>query len=340
MAEGKYLLTIAELYRSKLINSQDFENQVQQACERLHSKTIAIDGGIGWGLGFSWRNLPPTEPYLITTAIILHGLGSLAQQHTASAEFTNLLHEGLGGLTQWATKQTVPHTGLPIRLPIFSPGIPEPVLNAAAYALYVLKQYAPDIGVREQASHALSHFGDLRREEIGWEYSPSTRVVDLIHQCYLINALHEDDFAAFEQNLIELVQLFDSVGGYADKCEIIESKHTISSVDIPLLRRAGDLYVNIARKPARLWSLGELLVSISKATSKSINRTAWKRRGHAVTEAILGHYTRHSRETQYPRHSMHAAHGLASYLAVLRDQQREPEVKSIENPTCNTTIAL
>lgn len=340
MAEGKYLLALGELYRSQLVDPNDLQQQVIGACHRLYDKKISIDGGIGWGLGFSWRDLPPTEPYLITTAIVLHGLGSLAELQTPNMQLTRLLHQGLGGLAEWVRKQTAPHPDLSIELPIFSPGIAEPVLNSAAYALYVLKQYAPDADLRIRTGKMLDAVANLRTEDIGWEYSPSARIVDLIHQSYLLNVLFDSDCKRIEQQFVELVRLFDSVGGYADKCKILGSKPPEMSSDVLLLRRVGDLYVDVARKPARLWSLGELLVGMSKVAGKSANRAAWKRRAHAVAEAILEHCKQPSREAQYPRHAMHAAHGLAAYLAFLREQNRESTAKTIEHETCNTTIAL
>lgn len=83
MADGKYLQLLAVLRRSQLISAARFEAQVGSACDRL--REAAQQTAIGWtgwvwGLGFPGRELPPSEPFLVTSAVIVRAALECWQQ--------------------------------------------------------------------------------------------------------------------------------------------------------------------------------------------------------------------------------------------------------------------
>jgi hypothetical protein len=325
MADGKYLQILAVLHQSKLISATQFNERSQRVCTRLESSALrCFDEGWGWGLGFSWRNLPATEPFLITSAIVCRGLLDCHNQGLAIGVSAKLLWKGRTGLEVWMQELALPVDELGISLPAYSPGIREPIYNAAAYAIGTLKLIKDAEGLTPAGASvfpAMEWIRDRRVDGLGWTYSPNSPVVDLLHQCYILNAL-ADVFGieSIETASAEMVGQFAGLCCFADAMRLVMVDDEPANVrDIPWLRPLGRLQVELLPKPARLWSLGEILVLMSRLGLEGERSDAWVRQGRRVAESILLRLSAPGdAEAQFPRHVMHAVHGLVCYLALLR----------------------
>lgn len=97
MAEGKYLLACSEAHASGLMRDAELQARAREGYERLAGRKVETDTGIGWGLGFAWKDTQPDSTYAITTAITLHGL------HTVSRRTPHLVPDGWAELVCGAT---------------------------------------------------------------------------------------------------------------------------------------------------------------------------------------------------------------------------------------------
>lgn len=330
MADGKCLQTLAVLRQSKLISATQLEERSKTVCARLESSALqCLDVGMFWGLGFPWRNLPATEPFLITTAIVMRGLLDCHSEGLASDFSSNLLGQGKLGLKAWVQDLSLPVDQQGIAFPAYSPRIREPIYNAAAYALGTLKLIENMEDLMYSCSNMLPAMEWIRYRRIGslgWPYSPNSTVVDLLHQCYILNAL-ADTFGihSIESATADMVGQFAGPCCFADAMRLVMVGEESADVrDIPWLRPLGCHHVELLPKPARLWSLGELLVLLSRLGLKGKHSEAWVRQGLRVAKAILSRLSaKDDAEVLYPRHVMHAVHGLACYLALLRKRTQQ-----------------
>lgn len=329
MADGKYLQALAVLRSTGLISISNFQRQSLDACARIETNALKSVEGITWGLSFSWRNLSATEPFLITSAIVSRGLLDCHCQRVVSGQATSLLRLGWAGLKAWIRELSIPVNEEHIALPVYSPNIREPVYNAAAYALATLTLIDESEGQAPPSTDTLRVTEWIRARRVaglGWPYSPTSPVVDLLHQCYILNAL-ADAFGvrSIEQECAEMMGQFAGPCCFADAMRLVMgSEESANARDIPWLRPLGDSRVELLPKPARLWSLGELLVLLSRLGLEGKHSEAWVRQGRRVAEAIMSRLTvADDAEASYPRHVMHAVHGLASYLALLRKRTQQ-----------------
>ncbi len=328
MADGKYLQVLAVLRSTGLISKPHFQQRSLDACARIEKSAIKLEDGVGWGLGFSWRNLSPTEPFLITTAIVTRGLLDCHHQGLASDRAVNLLSTGAAGLVVWIRNNSVV-VNEKYSLPVYSPNIREPIYNAASYAFGTLKLIDKSEGRTPSNIDTLDvmEWISLRRVAgLGWPYSPASPIVDLLHQCYILNSL-ADVFGAqsVEKECAEMLSQFAAPCCFSDAIRLVMSKEELSSKrDIPWLRSLGDFQLELLPKRARLWSLGELLVLLSRLGEEGENSEAWVRQARQVAEMIVSRLSAEDdEEARYPRHTMHAVHGLASYLALLRKRTQK-----------------
>lgn len=328
MAEGKYLQALAVLRSAGLISISHFQQRSLDACARIETNAHKFIEGISWGLGFSWRNLSATEPFLITSAIVTRGLLDCYCQGLVSDQSTNLLRLGWAGLKAWIRELSIPVNEEHIALPVYSPNIREPVYNAAAYALATLRLIDESEGRVPSSTDTLRVMEWIRARRVaglGWPYSPTSPVVDLLHQCYILNAL-ADVFGArsIEQECAEMLGQFAGPCCFADAMRLVMAREESANArDILWLRPLGDCHVELLPKPARLWSLGELLVLLSRLGLEGKHSEAWVRQGRRVAEVIVSRLSaEEDTEARYPRHVMHAVHGLACYLALLRKRAR------------------
>lgn len=323
MADGKYLQSLAVLRSTGLMSLQHFQQRSLDACARIEKSAIKFEDGVGWGLGFSWRNLSPTEPFLITSAIVTRGLLDCYCQGLVSDRAANLLSIGTAGLEGWIRNNSI-SVDDGYGLPVYSPNIREPIYNAASYSFGTLNLIDKSEGWAPSYINSLEVMKCIRSRRIiglGWTYSPTSPIVDLLHQCYILNSL-ADVFGvqSVEKECAEMLGQFAGPCCLADVIRLVMGKDELSSTrDIPWLRSLGDFQLEVLPKPARLWSLGELLVLLSRLGLEVVHSEAWVRQGRQVAEMIMSRLSAGDDvEAVYPRHVMHAIHGLACYLALLR----------------------
>lgn len=328
MAEGKYLQALTVLRSTGLISISNFQRRALDACARIESNALKFQEGISWSLGFSWLSLPATEPFLITSAIVTRGLLDCKCQGLVSDQATNLLCLGSAGLEGWMSGLSVSVGDKDIALPVYSPSIREPIYNAAAYALATLRLIDESEGQVPPSTDTLRVMAWIRSRRVsglGWPYSPTSPVVDLLHQCYILNAL-ADAFGvrSIEQECAEMMGQFAGPCCFADAMRLVMgNEESANARDIRWLRPLGDCQVELLPKPARLWSLGELLVLLSRLGLEGKHSEAWVRQGRRIAAAIMSRLSaEEDTEARYPRHVMHAVHGLACYLALLRKRAR------------------
>jgi hypothetical protein len=329
MADGKYLQALAVLSSTGLISISQLQKRSLEACVRIENNAFKSVEGIIWGLGFSWRNLSATEPFLITSAIVTRGLLDCHCQGVLSDKTAYLLRLGWTGLKAWMRELSISVDEDHLSLPVYSPNIREPVYNAAAYSLATLRLIDESEGRVSSIADPLRDMDWIRSRRVsglGWPYSPTSPVVDLLHQCYILNAL-ADAFGgqSIEQECAEMMGQFAGPCCFADAMLLVMgNEESANARDIRWLRPLGDFQVQLLPKPARLWSLGELLVLLSRLGLEGKHSEAWVRQGRRIAEAIMSRLTAaDDAEASYPRHVMHAVHGLASYLALLRKRTQQ-----------------
>lgn len=326
MADGKYLQACAVMREAGLISAAVFKRRVASALERLRLHALhPFDSGACWGLGFSHRQLPSTEPFLITSSIIARGLLDCERAGESSEDLQQTLRSSMQCLERWFTEWSVNADQYDIPLPIYSPGIREPIFNAASYAMGAMLLYRRTQGEATSLdSHVLlglDGIRSLRVDGLGWVYAPGNLIVDLIHQCYILNALADvHGGQSVEGSAQEMIGQFATLEGFADALRLVPHGAALEhSRDIPLLRSFGGGSIELLQKVARLWSLGELLVLISHLAEAAVRREGWTRLGARVADLILSRLASDEAiEAKYPRHVMHAVHGLACYLSLLR----------------------
>jgi hypothetical protein len=329
MADGKYLQALAVLFNTKLISLSQFQQRALIVCARIESNSLKCGHGMSWGLGFSWRNLPADETFLITSSIVSRGLLDCHCQGLLSDQAANLFRLAGFGLKEWIKNLSMLVGEKNISLPVYSPNIREPIFNAAAYALGTSDLIDKLEGRAPSSTNTLQAMQWIRSRHIvglGWPYSPASPIVDLLHQCYIFNSL-ADVFGiqSIEEECIEMMGHFAGPCCFLDAIRLVRDKEELLNTrDIPWIRSLGDYIVEALPKSARLWSLGELLVLLSRLGDEGKYSEAWVRQGRQVAEMIVSRLSeKDDEETQYPRHVMHAVHGLASYLALLRKRAQK-----------------
>lgn len=328
MAEAKYLMAIAALRSADLLSEQKFVELATKPVQRLQRCKIGTEVGPAWGLGFAWRDLPENEPFLITTSLVVEALAVTSLTLPDNKSIKSEFFEGFNTLTNWCTQWTAVDEPSGAKLPFYSPGIPEPVYNSAAYAAGVLRRYdraggnSATTGLTEQILRSVAN---QRRIDIGWHYSAKSGIVDLLHQCYLLEALRGFvDDAERERQLRDTISVFYAGDQYFDKCANVGHHFPPIDSHVPILRKYGDSYYRFPAPCARLWSLGELLRVIANIIPASTNTVAWKRVGQQLVDRVLLSLAE-GPDREFPRQTMHALHGLTAYLAALRGSQTRPK---------------
>lgn len=326
MADGKYLQACAVMRGTGLISATDFKRRVSLALDRLRGHALRpFHVGSCWGLGFSWRSLPSQEPFLITTGIIGRGLFDCARVGESSEALKVMLKDSMQCLELWFQEWSVRVDEIGVSLPVYSPGIREPIYNAASYAMaaHLLWQRTQSGSISRDTSIPLKleKIRSAHLKGLGWTYAPGNLVVDLLHQCYILNALADIHGGSLvEEFALEMVGQFATPEGFADALRLLPlGGKAGQSRDIPWLRPFDKGSVELLPKVARLWSLGELLVLVSHLACDGVRRDGWVSLGARAARLIMSILTSPDAvEAKYPRHVMHAVHGLSCYLSVLR----------------------
>jgi hypothetical protein len=322
MAEGKYLCAIRKLHDANLLNDFYFTTKSQVVIERLEQHNLAADPQhlACWGLGFAFREAPVDEPYVITSAIVAQGL--LGLTHESGQQ---LAGRALAWLTDAAPRRTVKVNGQSLVVHQFSQHIPEVITNVAAVAAAVLHvaQREPD------PTAVLQWLQSNYQEPVGWPYAQDNPCVDLVHQCYILNALADlSGIASIERVALNTVGWFRSEWGYLDRLTLVHHEN----IQEWAARTATECFVQLQdgnwlvrhAGTARDWSIGELLVLLSRLTSEGKHHALWRVLMRQVLDLAQRTVEEHLEAAQSTgeliryRHSMHLAHGMAEALYALR----------------------
>lgn len=328
MAEGKYLLTLAFCQEANWVTRHWFEVRVAKSCQRLKNESLVSSASeLAWGLGFSHNGLPCDEPYLITTAIVANGLGR-ACLAIDSDELRDVEDRALRWIASFLRNTVDQSAGKPA-LPTFSPTQPIRVLNSAAYAACTLAAALRRSGdssryganTLETCCAILSGVAKSFVDGVGFPYAEGVDVFDLVHQCYIINSLlNEGRTENLElQALVAATNLFDG-NKFLDtfSVETIET-----AVEMQLRARRAcyfktlhDKALVMRRKPARLWSMGEFLVTCIRLKEVSRYPAFWDLQArNAVEQLLLSHDLPGPGHIGHHRALMHVAHGLSAWLS-------------------------
>lgn len=323
MAEAKYLSAIAALRRTGLIASADHQRRVGAALDRLTSSTASgTRAGSAWGLGFAYGAAGTDEPYTITTAQVAAGL----------VENESLLKEGArercraiaAEAVQWLTEACPRLREQSLELPAYSPANPRLIYNAIAYWAYALRVAADgghtvDVDLLAVAEWV---FGQ-RRDQIGWTYEPASARVDLVHTCYITQALmavlptehplgaQVDEFALLACSQFVVPQ------GLRDHFDVVARDAVLAqprSWRGGAFRLIGDWALVGLATPACTWSVGELLVVAAAGSGRPAVGGLWQAQIRWLSALAA---EQHQTPTSF-RHAMHLAHGQARVLEVLR----------------------
>ncbi len=325
MAEAKYLASLSALFSANMMSEPLFDKKVKQSIDRLNEHSVMLEGGfIAWGLGFQFRDYPVDEPFLITTAIIASAMVSVVDVGGEKSIATKQLERVVKTLLFWLEEKKT-DTGDGIRIPEYSPGISEPIFNSAAYAIAAVREASRlmkvSISDRAISDHdsCMKWINGYYLARLGWPYSPNNPRVDLLHQAYILNSYATmDGVPSIEQKSIDLIGQFNSSIGYIDSGISHSETNGLFDKNIPVLRMVGDTYFEVVPKPARLWSLGELLVLVARLAEGGEHKQAWLAYGRKLSAFIMEILDSGHPETNFLRHTMHALHGLSAHLSVMR----------------------
>lgn len=330
MAEGKYMSSLVALYRTGVVKEEYVKGKLRQSLDRLERTVVTQLTGVAWGLGFPFREASADEPYVITTCIVVTGLLDALEIADGDdrARLAELVKDALIWLLDGARRES--WNGFDV--PTFSQSIPEVVFNVVAQWSYVLNR-AQDLDIlpvsggrptdvyRGAAIAVLDQF----RPNVGWTYGGLSTRLDLLHTCYIGNALLQtlpDRRDEIERALLVSTTQFLSPHGWYDRFDIVDADDALakprpwSSGTHRFLDGAALLGFD---RPARPWSMGELLVVAAGLASSGSTSQFWARQLQPVATLTVGRYL----ETKQFRHSMHLAHGLAAVLEALR-RDRKP----------------
>ena len=323
MAEGKYIDSICYLHETNLISNAKFIKLLEKSTERLETAAIDFEKGKTFGLGFEWEvwNCSAQEPYLITTAIVLLALRKAFRQEN-SVRISQLIEKIEIALENWRIIHFTKDSKNQINILAYSPMINKPIVNSAAMASAAMLESVNSKPWKE----LLLWCYNQKCDKIGWSYSVENNTIDLVHNCYILEASkYIISHVQIETDLIEIIGNFSAFKDFIDKFEKV-SEHTIGVKDnsIPIYRTIGEHKIRIAQPPARLWSLGALLETSSNCIENSKNPTNWRTFCLQLASLIITRGLNEiNPESNYPRHTMHAAAGMAAIINMARQHRIE-----------------
>lgn len=323
MAEAKYVLALAELATVGAVSAATVERRLAGSLERLEALSVRPTPQTrAWGLGFSVHDLPPDEPFVITTSMVVHALqqvAAVAPEHLG-ARVTTLRDEAVGWLLDGVGRAEVDG----VRVPQYSPGLELPAYNVAAYwagtligALGATHPRAAE--VREVASTVLR----ARIPGVGWTYEPGSARADLLHTGYigwgLLEALPRD--AELEDAVLGALLQFSGVPLWEDVFDVFELDDALGGARVGrrAMRIVDDHLLAGFDKPARSWSVGEALVLLATLGSSTRLSEFCYQHLRTLSSQVVDRYLPDNRF----RHSMHLAHGLAMTIRVHHQRARQ-----------------
>lgn len=325
MAEGKYLSTIALLHKEKIISASDYNSRLKRSVERLETNNFSNNSNHAcWGLGFSYKETNKTEPFLITTSIIAKGL--LDNNNDVTHK---LLKNTVEWLESYPWRKEIKFKDRLLRLPTFSPNTKILVTNTIAYWTNVLHQASllnyssQDSGVKHITQWILNLFVN----PIGWPYTPFNKRVDLLHQCYIINALLDIVTPAeMEGKALKIYNMFYNITHMQDKYDISDKETALklsTKANRCSIYPTETCWIIKYDSEARLWSYGELLVTLSRMANDGKNKSYWFYMAKKIGKIVIDKYplVDYQMETEYKsrvRDTTHLIHGLCNLLILLQ----------------------
>jgi hypothetical protein len=324
MAEGKYLACLATLRAQNVLGEGEYLERLASSRDRLRESDFSLEPDTScWGLGFAYKGVDQREPFLITTCIVANGL-----LDTLRPDGVPLLEKTLRWLDRYSWWLDVPCGVRSIPVPAFSPHQPMAVINVIACWVGVLRRIRPKLTPPQQQhiDQVSAWIRSLYREPVGWAYDLSSTRIDLLHQCYIFNALAEEEqLASLEELALQTFSAFSGVGSMLDKADIVEKQEALrmccQSAHVSLLPNRGHWVVR-HHDEARAWSYGELLVMLSRfaryGSQAAFWRGAMRRLAELVSARVLSSDPMNDEYRKFFRNAMHLAHGLTEALAVIR----------------------
>lgn len=308
------LSSVAVLREADVLPPEVAGEFARSSVERLADVGLPRTGHeMGWGLGFEWRGLPPSEPFVITTCIVAHGLQAAGR--VCEDPLARELADGAVAWLRGIPEEHLVEDSSGLWLPAFSPGIRTCPWNVVSEWTAFLSEDDP----RRDAVRARIAMERVAR--LGWCYDRDSGRLDLLHQGYTIEGLRSGlDEETLERWIIESVAAFTTPAGFVDKIDVIGEEEAMF-----LRGRAGILVhplnaeqvIAVHAAAARDWSIGEALRLVSRRSHDEIRDAALRRMaGQLVEEAVsrLGE----SSGTWHPRAAMHLVLGLADFIVSRR----------------------
>lgn len=325
MAEGKFLLALAALARSRVFTCVQFKEHASQSLERLESHAIPRANGHAYGLNFAYGELPADEPYVITTAIVAHGLLECAELFADS----EVLHQLITGCSEYLVDvECLPvNNGLNIFVPVYSPHNRVIIYNAVAYWAMVLHKDPNLSGTHYDETLKVAKW--LARDclmPFGWPYEHGSARYDLLHTCFVLNSLAAILPGKYMEKIaIPVLAQFTGFNGYIDKFDSGHHDWAISvctrssSVVARFHPEQAIIYHN---KTARAWALGELLVFMAAMAEQGQHKAYWttmmKRTAATTLHKLDSNSDEGDMDKPWFRYTMFLAHGFSRVLEVLR----------------------
>lgn len=325
MAEGKYLQALACLRRSGLVSGDVHAKSLGRSLARLQSTRAAVQGsGLAWGLGFPFAGAPATEPYVITTGIVTAGL--LESLPLVEGEDRRGVLALAEPAVHWLVHDCVRTTWRGVQVPVYSPHVDKPVHNVVAYWAGVVRR-AADAGLADsvagvEAVAAAEAVLAAFRPHIGWTYDDRSSRADLLHTCYIGSGLAMVLPDQVDRAMLVATTQFLGPDGWTDRFDVTTAAQQVQD-PLPWVGRASRFLGETALvgfdRPARHWSLGELLAFAAAASRRQTAGRLWQRQLRPIAATLA---RQHDTAPSF-RHSMHIAHGFGAALEVLRDRGGE-----------------
>lgn len=319
MAEAQYLEAIAIAQSAGLLSDAQARQRALTSVERLRNGSLHREAGVyaQWGLGFRWQDFPANESFLVTTALVTRSLVTAMPL----VDCVDLAREALAGLARMPRAEVMIEDER-VALPVYAPSLPEVVENTVALWAQVV------LGVHEllpldpeilcDAELALKWLDARFVQSLGWAYSETRPVFDLMHQVYILEGLRSHpDATMVEERAVEIFAGFRMGSGYIDSLTLMSREMALKNAE-----RSGGQYVvfrgdrvlSARTDPARLWSLGGMLGSFALFALHGERNGYWLSQIRRFPFQILP-----DRFGADFRQEMHLARGAALALKALRE---------------------
>jgi hypothetical protein len=160
---------------------------------------------------------------------------------------------------------------------------------------------------------------------LGWAYSATRPVFDLMHQVYILEGLRGHPGAtAVEERAIEVFAGFRSGAGYIDSLTLTGRAKALEGAErsggqYPVFR--GEYVLSARTDPSRLWSLGGMLGSFGLFAMEGARSSYWLSQIRRFPVQMLP-----DRFGADFRQEMHLARGVSLALYALRQHSSKKDI--------------